>query len=86
MESVVDQRAALCPTLIVINDGFEFLAFVLRSKRNTGGCSAEGSGTRNDGSSSSILPGSVALVLGDLIMTGTPEGVGPLDEGDACVV
>lgn len=34
----------------------------------------------------SILSHSVALQPGDLIMTGTPAGVGPLVEGDRCVV
>ena len=32
----------------------------------------------------SILSHSIALAPGDLIMTGTPEGVGPLVEGDTC--
>ena len=34
----------------------------------------------------SILSHSIALAPGDLIMTGTPAGVGPLVPGDACVV
>jgi fumarylpyruvate hydrolase len=34
----------------------------------------------------SILSRSVELQPGDLIMTGTPAGVGPLSEGDECVV
>lgn len=34
----------------------------------------------------SILSRSMALVPGDLIMTGTPAGVGPLVPGDTCVV
>jgi fumarylpyruvate hydrolase len=34
----------------------------------------------------SILSHSIALKPGDLIMTGTPAGVGPLVEGDVCVV
>ncbi|MCO6188520.1 fumarylacetoacetate hydrolase family protein [Rhizobium sp. L1K21] len=34
----------------------------------------------------SILSHSMALQPGDLIMTGTPAGVGPLVEGDVCVV
>ncbi|MBL6430264.1 FAA hydrolase family protein [Maritimibacter sp. DP07] len=34
----------------------------------------------------SILSHSIALAPGDLIMTGTPEGVGPLVEGDVCRV
>lgn len=34
----------------------------------------------------SILSHSIALAPGDLIMTGTPEGVGPLVPGDTCVV
>lgn len=34
----------------------------------------------------SILSHSIALAPGDLIMTGTPAGVGPLVEGDRCVV
>lgn len=34
----------------------------------------------------SILSASMALEPGDLIMTGTPAGVGPLVEGDTCVV
>lgn len=34
----------------------------------------------------SILSHSIALQPGDLIMTGTPAGVGPLVEGDRCVV
>ena len=34
----------------------------------------------------SILSHSIALAPGDLIMTGTPAGVGPLVEGDICVV
>jgi len=34
----------------------------------------------------SILSHSIALQPGDLIMTGTPAGVGPLAEGDKCVV
>lgn len=34
----------------------------------------------------SILSGSVALKPGDLIMTGTPDGVGPLEIGDVCIV
>lgn len=34
----------------------------------------------------SILSHSVALAPGDLIMTGTPAGVGPLVPGDLCVV
>tara|TARA_R110000787_G_scaffold36875_10_gene93985 strand:+ start:130 stop:825 length:696 start_codon:yes stop_codon:yes gene_type:complete len=34
----------------------------------------------------SILSHSIALQPGDLIMTGTPAGVGPLNEGDTCVV
>ncbi|MCR9121656.1 MAG: fumarylacetoacetate hydrolase family protein [Phyllobacteriaceae bacterium] len=34
----------------------------------------------------SILSHSIALKPGDLIMTGTPAGVGPLMEGDVCVV
>ncbi|MFN3312613.1 MAG: fumarylacetoacetate hydrolase family protein [Hyphomonas sp.] len=34
----------------------------------------------------SILSHSIALAPGDLIMTGTPAGVGPLVEGDLCVV
>lgn len=33
-----------------------------------------------------ILSRSVALQAGDLIMTGTPVGVGPMVEGDVCVV
>lgn len=33
----------------------------------------------------SILSRSMALAPGDLIMTGTPAGVGPLVEGDTCV-
>ena len=34
----------------------------------------------------SILSQSVTLQPGDVIMTGTPAGVGPLVEGDKCVV
>lgn len=34
----------------------------------------------------SILSHSIGLQPGDLIMTGTPAGVGPLVEGDVCVV
>lgn len=34
----------------------------------------------------SILSGSVALAPGDLIMTGTPAGVGALGVGDVCIV
>lgn len=34
----------------------------------------------------SILSHSIELRKGDLIMTGTPAGVGPLVEGDSCVV
>jgi fumarylpyruvate hydrolase len=34
----------------------------------------------------SILSHSIALAPGDLLMTGTPAGVGPLVPGDACVV
>lgn len=34
----------------------------------------------------SILSHSIALAPGDLIMTGTPAGVGPLVAGDVCVV
>ncbi|MGB1214526.1 MAG: fumarylacetoacetate hydrolase family protein [Pikeienuella sp.] len=34
----------------------------------------------------SILSHSMELKAGDLIMTGTPAGVGPLVEGDTCVV
>lgn len=34
----------------------------------------------------SILSKSVDLKAGDLIMTGTPAGVGPLEPGDVCVV
>ncbi len=34
----------------------------------------------------SILSHSMELAPGDLIMTGTPAGVGPLVEGDTCVV
>lgn len=34
----------------------------------------------------SILSNSVTLQPGDVIMTGTPAGVGPLVEGDECVV
>ncbi|MGD9865127.1 MAG: fumarylacetoacetate hydrolase family protein [Pseudodonghicola sp.] len=34
----------------------------------------------------SILSRSIALAPGDLIMTGTPAGVGPLVEGDVCTV
>ncbi len=34
----------------------------------------------------SILSHSIALAPGDLIMTGTPAGVGPLVPGDICVV
>ena len=34
----------------------------------------------------SILSHSIALKPGDLIMTGTPSGVGPMNEGDVCVV
>jgi fumarylpyruvate hydrolase len=34
----------------------------------------------------SILSKSVALQPGDLVMTGTPAGVGPLVEGDECVI
>lgn len=34
----------------------------------------------------SILSHSIALAPGDLIMTGTPAGVGPLVVGDTCVV
>lgn len=34
----------------------------------------------------SILSHSVTLAPGDLIMTGTPAGVGPLAEGDICAV
>ncbi|MCX2721184.1 fumarylacetoacetate hydrolase family protein [Roseibium salinum] len=34
----------------------------------------------------SILSRSIALAPGDLIMTGTPAGVGPLVPGDVCVV
>lgn len=34
----------------------------------------------------SILSHSITLCPGDLIMTGTPAGVGPLVEGDTCVV
>ena len=34
----------------------------------------------------SILSHSIALAPGDLIMTGTPAGVGPLVPGDVCVV
>ena len=34
----------------------------------------------------SILSRSIALAPGDLIMTGTPAGVGPLVPGDICVV
>ena len=33
-----------------------------------------------------IISRSIALQPGDLIMTGTPAGVGPLSEGDTCVV
>tara|TARA_B110000003_G_scaffold24218_1_gene23169 strand:- start:794 stop:1489 length:696 start_codon:yes stop_codon:yes gene_type:complete len=34
----------------------------------------------------SILSHSIALEPGDLIMTGTPAGVGPMVQGDVCVV
>ncbi|MFN3207901.1 MAG: fumarylacetoacetate hydrolase family protein [Roseovarius sp.] len=34
----------------------------------------------------SILSHSMQLKAGDLIMTGTPAGVGPLSEGDTCIV
>ena len=34
----------------------------------------------------SILSHSIALEPGDLIMTGTPAGVGPMQPGDTCVV
>lgn len=34
----------------------------------------------------SILSHSITLAPGDLIMTGTPEGVGPLVSGDTCVI
>jgi len=34
----------------------------------------------------SILSHSIALQPGDLIMTGTPAGVGPLKPGDVCVI
>ncbi|WP_321364303.1 fumarylacetoacetate hydrolase family protein [uncultured Celeribacter sp.] len=34
----------------------------------------------------SILSHSISLEPGDLIMTGTPAGVGPMVEGDVCVV
>ncbi len=34
----------------------------------------------------SFLSHSIALAPGDLIMTGTPAGVGPLVPGDVCVV
>lgn len=34
----------------------------------------------------SIMSHSIALAPGDLIMTGTPAGVGPLVEGDRCIV
>jgi len=34
----------------------------------------------------SILSHSIALKPGDLIMTGTPAGVGPMQPGDTCVV
>lgn len=34
----------------------------------------------------SILSKSVTLQPGDMIMTGTPEGVGPLEIGDVCIV
>ena len=34
----------------------------------------------------SILSHSVTLKPGDIIMTGTPAGVGPLVPGDTCVV
>lgn len=34
----------------------------------------------------SILSHSIEIAPGDLIMTGTPAGVGPLVEGDSCVV
>ena len=34
----------------------------------------------------SILSHSIALAPGDLVMTGTPAGVGPLVPGDVCVV
>lgn len=34
----------------------------------------------------SILSQSIALCPGDLIMTGTPAGVGPLEVGDVCTV
>jgi fumarylpyruvate hydrolase len=34
----------------------------------------------------SILSHSMELKAGDLIMTGTPAGVGPLVPGDVCVV
>jgi len=34
----------------------------------------------------SILSHSIAVAPGDLIMTGTPEGVGPLVAGDTCTV
>ncbi|WP_127522202.1 fumarylacetoacetate hydrolase family protein [Mesorhizobium sp. Z1-4] len=34
----------------------------------------------------SILSRSIALQPGDMIMTGTPEGVGPLEIGDVCMV
>ena len=34
----------------------------------------------------SILSHSIELRPGDLIMTGTPAGVGPLVPGDVCVV
>jgi fumarylpyruvate hydrolase len=34
----------------------------------------------------SILSHSIKLQPGDLIMTGTPAGVGPLVEGDTCIV
>ena len=34
----------------------------------------------------SILSQSIALAPGDLIMTGTPAGVGPLVPGDVCSV
>ena len=34
----------------------------------------------------SILSRSMTLRPGDLIMTGTPAGVGPMVEGDTCIV
>lgn len=34
----------------------------------------------------SILSHSISLAPGDLIMTGTPEGVGKLEPGDTCVI